>query len=157
MSRKHLALPTLALLALLAAPAALAVDAEDTLADPALRERYESVTRELRCLVCQNQTIADSDADLAKDLRREVREMLEVGKSDEDIRTFMTDRYGDFVLYRPRANGRTWFLWAAPGLLLLAGLVLVFRIVRRRAHALVDAPPDPDDSLANEPPPDRNA
>ena len=146
-----------ALLAVLLAPRAFAVDADDTLADPALRARYETINRELRCLVCQNQTIADSDADLAKDLRREVRGMLEAGKSDEDIRTFMTDRYGDFVLYRPRANGRTWFLWAAPGILLLSGLVLVFRIVRRRAHALADAPPDPDDSLAHEPPPDRNA
>ena len=127
------------------------------LPDPDQEHAAKQLMETIRCLVCQGQSIADSDADLAKDLRREVRGMLEAGKSDEDIRTFMTDRYGDFVLYRPRANGRTWFLWAAPGILLLSGLVLVFRIVRRRAHALADAPPDPDDSLAHEPPSDRNA
>ena len=100
---KKPALPVFLMLALLLpAMPSFAVDADDTLADPALRERYESVTRELRCLVCQNQTIADSDADLAKDLRREVREMLLAGQTDEQIRTFMTDRYGDFVLYRPQ-------------------------------------------------------
>ena len=156
MHRSRLFAGMFATLALLLTSAAFAVDAEDTLADPQLHARYEAINRELRCLVCQNQTIADSDADLAKDLRREVREMLESGQSDEQIRTFMTDRYGDFVLYRPRATGRTWILWAAPGILLLAGLLLAIRIVRRRALALADAPPDPDDSLANEAPPDRN-
>jgi cytochrome c-type biogenesis protein CcmH len=155
--RKY-SLPAFLMLALvLQATPSFAVDADDTLADPALRERYETVTRELRCLVCQNQTIADSDADLAKDLRREVREMLVAGQTDEQIRTFMTDRYGDFVLYRPRANGRTWILWAAPAILLLGGLFLIFRIARRRALALAEATPDPDDSLADELPPDRKA
>ena len=142
--------------ALLASPT-LAVDAEDTITDPAQRVRYEAITRELRCLVCQNQTIADSDADLAKDLRREVRGMLESGQTDDQIRTFMTDRYGDFVLYRPRTSGRTLALWAAPVVLLLGGLALAVRVVRRRARALADATPDPDDSLANDLPPDTKA
>ena len=129
----------------------MAVDAEDTLTDPVLRARYESINRELRCLVCQNQTIADSDADLAKDLRREVRGMLETGKTDDEIRGFMTDRYGDFVLYKPRSM----VLWAAPAVLLLGGLVLVGRIVVRRSQSMASAAPDPDDSLANEPPDSR--
>jgi cytochrome c-type biogenesis protein CcmH len=127
------------------------VDAEDTLTDPVLRTRYEAINRELRCLVCQNQTIADSDADLAKDLRREVRGMLETGKTDDEIRGFMTDRYGDFVLYKPRSM----VLWLAPAVLLLGGLVLVGRIVVRRSQSMASAAPDPDDSLANEPPDSR--
>lgn len=147
---------TVLLAAWFAGPAG-AVDAEDTIADPVQRARYEAINRELRCLVCQNQTIADSDADLAKDLRREVRSMLEAGQTDEQIRTFMTDRYGDFVLYRPRTSGRTLFLWAAPVVLLLGGLALAFRVVRRRARAMQDAPPDPDDSLATDLPPDSKA
>ncbi len=128
-----------------------AVDAEDTIADPVLRTRYEAINRELRCLVCQNQTIADSDADLAKDLRREVRGMLEAGQTDAEIRQFMTDRYGDFVLYKPRS----WFLWVAPGLLLVGGLALAARIVVRRSRTLGSAAPDPDDSLANDEPASR--
>jgi cytochrome c-type biogenesis protein CcmH len=133
---------------LFASASSLAVDAEDTLTDPVLRTRYESINRELRCLVCQNQTIADSDADLAKDLRREVRGMLEAGKTDAEIRGFMTERYGDFVLYKPRSM----VLWAAPAVLLLGGLVLVGRIVVRRSRSMATAAPDPDDSLANDEP-----
>ncbi len=127
---------------------AFAVDVEDTLADPGQRVRYEAITRELRCLVCQNQTIADSDADLAKDLRREVRDMIQAGQSDLQIRHFMTERYGDFVLYNPPLNPRTWLLWAAPVLLLLGGLLIAVRVLRRRSRDLVGAPPDADDSLA---------
>jgi cytochrome c-type biogenesis protein CcmH len=137
---------------LFASATSLAVDAEDTLADPVLRTRYESINRELRCLVCQNQTIADSNADLAKDLRREVRGMLEAGKTDAEIRSFMTDRYGDFVLYNPRSM----VLWAAPAVLLLGGLVLVGRIVVRRSRSMATAAPDPDDSLANDEPDNRS-
>ena len=133
---------------LFASASSLAVDAEDTLTDPVLRTRYESINRELRCLVCQNQSIADSDADLAKDLRREVRGMLEAGKTDAEIRGFMTDRYGDFVLYKPRST----VLWAAPAVLLLGGLLLVGRIVVRRSRSIATAAPDPDDSLANDEP-----
>lgn len=149
--RRRLSAAVLGGILLASSAAGWAVDAEDTLADPVLRTRYEAINRELRCLVCQNQTIADSDADLAKDLRREVRGMLEAGRTDAEIRQFMTDRYGDFVLYKPRS----WVLWAAPGVLLLGGLLLVGRIVVRRSRALGTEVPDPDDSLANDGPDSR--
>jgi cytochrome c-type biogenesis protein CcmH len=102
------------------------------LEDPALQQRYEHLTHQLRCLVCQNETIADSNATLAADLRREVRELLIAGKTDADIRTFLTERYGDFVLYLPPVTPRTWLLWAAPALLLLGGAAIAGMIVRRR-------------------------
>lgn len=113
---------------------ALAIDTEAAFDDPVLQERYEKINRELRCLVCQNQTIADSNATLAQDLRREVREMIAAGKTDDEIRDFMIERYGDFVLYRPRMTGQNLLLWAAPGLLLLIGAVVLVRVVRRRAQ-----------------------
>jgi len=113
---------------------ALAIDAEDAFADPVLQKRYESINRELRCLVCQNQTISDSNATLAQDLRREVRDMIAAGNTDDEIRDFMIERYGDFVLYRPRMTPENFLLWAAPVLLLLIGAVVVVRVVRRRAQ-----------------------
>jgi cytochrome c-type biogenesis protein CcmH len=112
---------------------ALAIDTERAFDDPALQTRYENLNRELRCLVCQNQTIADSNAPLASDLRREVREMIAAGKTDAEIRTFMIDRYGDFVLYRPRMTAGNFLLWGAPVLLLAIGIFAVVRVVRRRA------------------------
>ncbi len=120
-------------LAFLGATSALAIDTERAFDDPALQSRYESLNRELRCLVCQNQTIADSNATLAQDLRREVREQIAAGKTDEEIRRFMIDRYGDFVLYRPRMTATTFLLWAAPVLLLIAGVFALVRVVRSRA------------------------
>lgn len=102
------------------------------LSDPKQQEAYETLTSELRCLVCQNQTIADSNADLAADLRRQVQEMLEQGKSREEIIQFMTDRYGDFVLYNPPFKGKTSILWIAPAIFLLVGLVTLFIIIRRK-------------------------
>jgi len=123
----------------LVAPA-LAIDAERAFDDPVLQERYESINRELRCLVCQNQTIADSNATLAQDLRREVRELITAGQSDEQIREFMLERYGDFVLYRPRLTAKNFLLWTAPAVLLLVGVFAAFRFVRRRA-AEADAEP----------------
>ena len=102
------------------------------LSDPKQQESYEILTKELRCLVCQNQTIADSNADLAADLRRQVYEMLEKGKSREEIVQFMTDRYGDFVLYKPAFAGKTTLLWIAPVILLLMGLITVFFFIRRK-------------------------
>ena len=120
--------------AFLAISAAHAIDVE-RLDDPALQQRYERLTRELRCLVCQNETIADSNATLAADLRREVRDMLVAGKSDAEIRTFLTERYGDFVLYRPPLAPRTWLLWAAPALLLLGGAGIAALVIVRRARA----------------------
>ena len=102
------------------------------LADPKQQESYDTLTKELRCLVCQNQTIADSNAELAADLRRQVYEMLEKGKSRDEIVQFMTDRYGDFVLYKPAFKGKTTILWIAPIIFLLMGLITVFFFIRRK-------------------------
>jgi len=98
--------------------------------------RFEALTRELRCLVCQNQSLADSDAALAHDLRDEVFEMMRAGRSDEEIKRFLIDRYGDFVLYRPPVKGNTILLWLAPALLLLAGAAAVGYSVSRRGRLL---------------------
>ena len=127
-----------ATLLLALAGTALAIDTEKAFDDPALQARYEQINRELRCLVCQNQTIADSNATLAGDLRREVREMIAAGKTDDEIRDFMIERYGDFVLYRPRMTASNFLLWAAPVLLLLLGVFIGIRYIRRQA-AEVDA------------------
>jgi cytochrome c-type biogenesis protein CcmH len=123
---------------------ALAIDAEDAFDDPVLQHRYESINRELRCLVCQNQTIADSNATLAADLRREVRDMIAAGKTDDEIRDFMIERYGDFVLYRPRMTAQNFLLWAAPVLLLLIAAVVLVRVVRRRAQESEIEPDGPE-------------
>lgn len=131
-------------LALAWAGQALAIDTERAFDDPALQARYENLNRELRCLVCQNQTIADSNAPLASDLRREVREMIAAGKTDAEIRTFMIDRYGDFVLYRPRLTIGNFLLWAAPVLLLAIGVFAVVRVVRRRAAEADIEPAGPE-------------
>jgi cytochrome c-type biogenesis protein CcmH len=105
-----------------------------TAADPALEARMLAITGELRCLVCQNQTIADSHADLAVDLRQEVRELLQKGKTPEEIRQFMTDRYGDFVLYRPPLKASTAVLWLGPAVLLAIALLALVRVIRKRAR-----------------------
>jgi cytochrome c-type biogenesis protein CcmH len=123
---------------------ALAIDAEDAFDDPVLQERYEKINRELRCLVCQNQTIADSNATLAQDLRREVRDMIAAGQTDDQIRDFMIERYGDFVLYRPRMTAGNFLLWAAPVLLLVIGAFVLARIVRRRAQETDLEPEGPE-------------
>ena len=125
------------LLSLLVAPA-LAIDTETPLPDPGQQARYIALIHELRCLQCQNQTIADSNAGLAADLRHEVRGMIANGKSDDEIRRFLTDRYGDFVLYQPPVRTRTVLLWAAPILLLLAGLVTVGIVIVRRSRRPID-------------------
>ncbi|MGE8325085.1 cytochrome c-type biogenesis protein [Pseudomonas urmiensis] len=100
--------------------------------DDAERERYQQLTKELRCPKCQNQDIADSNAPIAADLRREIFRMLGEGKSNQQIVEFMVDRYGDFVRYKPALSGRTWLLWFGPGILLLGGFVVLAVIVRRR-------------------------
>ena len=107
-------------------------------ADPAQEQRFQDLTAELRCLVCQNQTLADSDAFLAQDLRQEIHDMMVAGRSDDEIKAYMVERYGDFVLYRPPVQSNTLLLWAAPLLLLLIGAVLIARAVRKRA-ALLEA------------------
>jgi cytochrome c-type biogenesis protein CcmH len=129
----------------LATGRALAIDTERAFDDPELQARYETIIRELRCLQCQNETLADSNADLAADLRREIREMVAAGKTDAEIRDFMTERYGEFVLYRPRFAANTFLLWAAPVLLLAIGAFSATRFIRRR-RAEVDS--DPWDSPA---------
>jgi len=101
-------------------------------ADEALDARLKVLELQLRCLVCQNQTLADSDAPLAADLRREVRELAVAGKSDDDIRRFLTARYGDFVLYDPPVQRNTWLLWFGPFLLLAIGAAIWWRMGRRR-------------------------
>lgn len=121
--------------AMLLAMQALAIDTGRAFEDPERQARYERLIKDLRCLVCQNQSIADSNATLAGDLRREVREMMIAGQSDDQIREFMTARYGDFVLYRPPVSPRTWLLWSAPVLLLLGGLGIAAMVVMRRMRA----------------------
>jgi cytochrome c-type biogenesis protein CcmH len=137
-----LVLAALATVFALATGPAFAIDAERAFEDPALQHRYETLNRELRCLVCQNQTIADSNAGLAQDLRREVKEMISRGKSDDEIRTFMTERYGDFVLYSPPVTARTYLLWAAPVLLVALALIVIVNIVRKRARQPIDIDPE---------------
>ena len=100
--------------------------------DPTQEARYQQLINELRCLVCQNQTIADSNADLAKDLRRQVYEMLQQGQSSQQITDFMTQRYGDFVRYRPAMNGKTLLLWLGPGLLIALALLMIWRLLSDR-------------------------
>jgi cytochrome c-type biogenesis protein CcmH len=119
---------------------ALAEQARPSADDPVLEERVMNLSRELRCLVCQNETLADSRADLAVDLRNQVREQMKAGKSDQEIIAFLTARYGDFVLYRPRVRPATYLLWFGPFILLLAGLVLLFKYVKRRRDVIVDTP-----------------
>jgi len=125
----------------LASRLACAVDPTE-LPDPKLQARYLALTHELRCMQCQNESIADSPVDLAGDLRREVREMLLAGKSDQDVRNFMVARYGDFILFRPRFTTRTFWLWATPGVLLLIGAFVAVRVVKQRG-ALVGQDDEP--------------
>ena len=109
---------------------AAAADAPDVAADPALEARVNALTAELRCLVCQNQSIADSHADLAVDLKNQVREQLRAGRSEREIIDYMTQRYGDFVLYRPPFKATTLLLWLGPALLLLIGGWLYWRSLK---------------------------
>jgi cytochrome c-type biogenesis protein CcmH len=134
-----------ALVLALAGPAR-AVDPTE-LGDPALQARYEVLTHELRCMQCQAESIADSTVPLAGELRRQVAEMLQAGKSDDDVRTYMTDRYGDFILFKPRFAARTLWLWGAPVLLLAIGALVAWRVVRQRTALLAtDSAPLEDDA-----------
>lgn len=118
----------------------IAKEAQPSAADPVLEERVMKLSRELRCLVCQNETLADSRADLAEDLRNQIREQMKAGKTDKEIIAYLTDRYGTFVLYRPPVEPTTYLLWFGPFLLLLAGLLLLFRYVKRRSSVIAEAP-----------------
>src|SRR5215475_7814448 len=114
---------------------ALAVQPDEVLADPALEARARVLSKELRCMVCQNQSIDDSDAPLARDLRILVRERLQAGASDRQVIDFLVARYGEFVLLKPRLAWHTAILWSAPGLLLAAGAIVLIVLARRRGGA----------------------
>jgi cytochrome c-type biogenesis protein CcmH len=130
---------------------AAAKEAAPAAEDPVLEARVMRIAAELRCLVCQNQTIADSNAGLAIDLRNQVRDMLQKGQTEKDILSYMTERYGDFVLYRPPLKPSTALLWIGPGVLLVGGLAILFVVLRRRSRMdakhfdpdNADAPQDP--------------
>ena len=111
--------------------------------DRAQEVRFQNLTKQLRCLVCQNQDLADSDADLAKDLRRQVFEMMQSGKSDDEIKQYLVARYNDFVLYDPPLKPGTWLLWFAPGALLLVGAVALAVVLRKRTRHAALAETDP--------------
>ncbi|NNF66344.1 MAG: cytochrome c-type biogenesis protein CcmH [Gammaproteobacteria bacterium] len=122
------------LLLLISSSVTFAIDNKEAMDDPVLQERYVRLANELRCLVCQNQSIADSTAGLAVDLRNQVREMLRDGASDKEILDYMVARYGEFVRYKPAFNPRTWALWLGPFVALLIGFYVVFGIVRRNSE-----------------------
>jgi cytochrome c-type biogenesis protein CcmH len=135
------ALRPLALFLFLAFSAHAVVDPREMLPDPAQEARAREIGRGLRCLVCQNQSIDDSNADLARDLRRIVRERIAAGDTDGQVVQFITDRYGDYVLLRPPLNAATIGLWIAPALILLAGGAVAITYLRRRRTAPADTPP----------------
>ena len=108
--------------------------------DPQIEQRMKALTEQLRCLVCQNETLADSRADLAEDLRREIRKEIKAGKSDPEIIAFLTQRYGDFILYNPPVKSTTYLLWFGPFVLLLAGIAMLYRYLRRRKELIKEEP-----------------
>ncbi|ALN63614.1 cytochrome C biogenesis family protein [Lysobacter antibioticus] len=110
--------------------------------DSGEERRFHALVAELRCVMCQNQSLADSNAQIAQDLRREVLELMRQGKDDTEIKDFLVARYGEFVLYRPQVESKTWLLWFGPALVLLAGGFVVARIVRQRSAASTPAPAD---------------
>ena len=113
-----------------------AKDAVPLADDPVIEQRLISISEEMRCLVCQNESLAGSRSDLANDLRREIRTLIKEGKSDDQIRKFMVERYGDFVLYRPPVKPITWLLWIGPFIILLIGIAGLLTYLRRRNHAV---------------------
>ena len=108
--------------------------------DPQIEQRMKHLTEQLRCLVCQNETLADSRADLAEDLRKQIREQIKAGKSDQEIIAFLTDRYGDFVLYKPPVKTTTYLLWFGPFLFLAGGTVILYRYLSRRRQLIEEKP-----------------
>ncbi len=128
------------LVLLLIAPAAYAQHLEPTLADPAAEARARNLSKELRCLVCQNQSIEESNAALARDLRHIVRERIAAGDTDSQVLDYLVSRYGEWVLLTPRFNQRTLLLWLGPGILLALGVVAMLVLQRRQRRALAEAP-----------------
>jgi cytochrome c-type biogenesis protein CcmH len=139
MVRSILRLPLL-LLALLAVSPLRAVQVDEILTDPALESRARAISHDLRCMVCQNQSIDDSEAPLARDLRLLVRERLKAGDSDREVVDYMVARYGEFVLLKPRLSWHTAILWVAPLLALVAGLAAILRAMRHRSRLVVAGP-----------------
>ncbi|MFI4896075.1 MAG: cytochrome c-type biogenesis protein CcmH [Steroidobacterales bacterium] len=131
---------------LLRLPVALAIDSTPPLPDPVLQRRYLALTHELRCMQCQDESLADSPVGLASDLRRNVQEMLVAGASDEQVRDHMVARYGEFILFRPRMNWRNAWLWCAPAVLMLIGAIIGARVLRERSRR-VDQEETDDESL----------
>ena len=142
----------LALLLWVLAATLCAKEAEPVAADPVLEARMQRIAVELRCLVCQNQTIADSPSGLSDDLRRDIREQLQRGATDEQVVQYMTDRYGDFIRYRPAVKGSTVALWVGPLVLLVVGIGVLVVVLRRRAKLAPDRfePDAVDDEAAEE-------
>jgi cytochrome c-type biogenesis protein CcmH len=139
--RRHARFTPALLVMLVIVASAHALDANGQIEDPQLQARYEKITKDLRCLVCQNESVADSNAPLAEDLRRQVREMLIGGKSDDAVFDFMTARYGEFVRYNPPLEAKTMLIWGAPFVMLLIGVAVIFRVVRQRSRMPVDDEP----------------
>jgi cytochrome c-type biogenesis protein CcmH len=134
------------LLALVLPLVAQAREAVPVAEDPALEERVNTLSEDLRCLVCQNQSLADSHADLALDLKNQVREQLRSGKTDKEVLAYMVERYGDFVLYKPPVKSTTWLLWFGPALLLVGGMGLLLVKLRQRRRLLAQGPqPSPEE------------
>ena len=123
---------------LVCASLAHAIDTGQAFDDPLMQARYDKIISEVRCLKCQNQTIKDSNAFLASDLRREIRRLMVEGKSDAEIFDFLVVRYGEFALYRPRMSGKTLFLWLAPILLVAVGGLVAFRVIYARMSMPID-------------------
>jgi cytochrome c-type biogenesis protein CcmH len=124
---------------------AMPVNAQPVTDDAVVEQRLANLTEELRCLQCQNETLAESRAGLAEDLRREIREQIKAGKSDKEIITFLTERYGQFILYRPQVTPVTYFLWFGPFVLLLAGLAVLFHYIRQRRDLIKEQPLSADE------------
>ena len=126
-----------ALLLVFTAPV-MAIDSGPAFEDAAMQSRYDELIRELRCVQCRGQSIADSNVGLAADLRRQVRELMAAGKTDDEILTYMTNRYGEYILYNPPVNPTTWLLWAAPIVLLLIGGVTAGVVIARKSKLPAD-------------------
>ena len=113
--------------------------------DPVVERRLMNLSKELRCLVCQNETLADSQAGLAEDLRREIREQIKAGKSDKEIISFLTQRYGQFILYRPQVTPTTYLLWFGPFVSLIGGLLVLFLFIRNHRESVKEQPLSAED------------
>jgi cytochrome c-type biogenesis protein CcmH len=124
---------------------AIAANAQPVTDEAVVEQRLAKLSHELRCLQCRNQTLAESPAGLAEDLRREIRVQIRAGKSDPEIIAFLTQRYGDFILYKPRVTATTYLLWFGPFVLLLVGMFMLFRYIKQRRDSITEQPMTEDD------------